>query len=292
MTLAGPTVLRVERGVGVLFCAELLLLLLLGGVGAWRMDDATLRASSVLGAVAWLALLQATRAPTASAWASWKGVLQFVTCWLTFPLFKAIATVFITHRDDATLLAIDRALWAGASLPERLLPWEQPRLSELFSGGYFLFYLIVLLPVVGFAMRRRSVEARAFFLGLASMYLFGFAGYLLVPASGPFAAFPELFPYPVHGGAMTAFLARLVAAGITGMDVFPSLHGGIGVYVLGFFALGGHRRIALLLAPAVAVLVVATLYLRYHYGIDVLCGLLLAAAVLAFIQRYRKELRA
>ena len=39
MTLAGPTVLRVERGVGVLFCAELLLLLLLGGVGAWRMDD-------------------------------------------------------------------------------------------------------------------------------------------------------------------------------------------------------------------------------------------------------------
>ena len=88
---------------------------------------------------------------------------------------------------------------------------------------------------------------------------------------------------------MTAFLAGVVKNGITGMDVFPSLHAGIGVYVLGFFALGGYRRIALLLAPVVAALVLATVYLRYHYGIDLLWGLALAAAVLAFVQRYRKE---
>jgi membrane-associated phospholipid phosphatase len=61
------------------------------------------------------------------------------------------------------------------------------------------------------------------------------------------------------------------------------------VYVLGFFALGRYRRIAALLAPIILALVVATLYLRYHYGIDVLCGIVLAAAVLAFIQRSRKE---
>ena len=64
------------------------------------------------------------------------------------------------------------------------------------------------------------------------------------------------------------------------------------MYVLGYFALGGHRRIALLLTPVVAALVLATVYLRYHYGIDVLAGLLLAALVLAFIRRYRKEIDA
>jgi membrane-associated phospholipid phosphatase len=80
------------------------------------------------------------------------------------------------------------------------------------------------------------------------MYLVGFAGYLLVPAGGPYIAFPEVFAYPVHGGAMTA-----------------------------------------LLAPIILALVVATLYLRYHYGIDVLCGIALAAAVLTLIQRYRKD---
>ncbi|QRP62301.1 phosphatase PAP2 family protein [Rhodanobacter sp. FDAARGOS 1247] len=280
---------RSARWIGHAFAAELLLILVLGSVGAWRLDDGDLHAASVLGGIAWLLLLAASLAAPGGGWANWKGTLQFVACWLIFPLFKAIREVFIRHTADATLLALDRDLWGGRSLPEHLLGWERPWLSELLSSGYFLFYFVVLLPAMVFSVRRNSPEAKAFFLGLTLMYLVGFAGYLLVPAGGPYMAFPEVFPYPVHGGAMTALLAGVVKAGITGMDVFPSLHSGIGVYVLGFFALGGYRRIALLLAPIILALVVATLYLRYHYGIDVLCGIALAAAVLAFIQRYRKE---
>ncbi|WP_426690012.1 phosphatase PAP2 family protein [Rhodanobacter ginsengiterrae] len=283
------TMTRMHRWIGHAFAAELLLILVLGGVGAWRMGDAELRLASLLGAVAWLLLLAATCAWPESRWASWKGTLQFVACWLIFPLFKAIREVFIAHTADAALLALDRQLWGGLSLPEHLLGWERPWLSELLSGGYFLFYFVVLLPAFAFSLHRRRHEAKAFFLGLTTMYLIGFAGYLLVPAGGPYMAFPEIFPYPVHGGAMTALLAGVVKAGITGMDVFPSLHSGIGVYVLGFFALGGYRRSALLLTPIIVALVVATLYLRYHYGIDVLCGIALAAVALTLIQRYRKE---
>jgi membrane-associated phospholipid phosphatase len=279
----------IARWIGYAFAAELLLILVLGSVGAWQLNEGDLRIASVLGGIAWLLLLVATLAAPGSGWTSWKGTLQFVACWLIFPLFKAIREVFITHTADATLLALDRHLWGGLSLPEHLLGWERPWLSELLSGGYFLFYFVVLLPVIVFSARRHSHEAKAFFLGLATMYLVGFAGYLLVPAGGPYIAFPEVFPYPVHGGAMTALLAGVVKAGITGMDVFPSLHSGIGVYVLGFFALGDYRRIAALLAPIILALVVATLYLRYHYGIDVLCGIALAAAVLTLIQRCRKD---
>lgn len=280
---------RAERWIGWAFLAELLLILILGGIGALRLDAPALVTSTVIGGVAWLALAATTFAADGSVRASWKGTLQFVACWLIFPLFKAIREVFITHTADAALLALDRRLWGGQSLPEHLLSWERPWLSELLSGGYFLFYLLVLLPAIGFSLRRRTAEARRFFLGLSGMYLVGFIGYLLVPAGGPYMAFPEVFPYPVHGGAMTALLAGIVKAGITGMDVFPSLHSGIGVYVLGFFALGGYRRLALIIAPVVAALVVATLYLRYHYGIDVLCGIALAAIVLTLIQRHRKD---
>ena len=121
---------RLERWIGWAFCAELLLILIFGGIGAVRMSDPTLRAAAVLGAGAWLALLAAMCAGEGGSWASWRGVLQFVACWLIFPLFKAIASVFITHRADAALLALDRALWRGASLTERLLSWEKPWLSE------------------------------------------------------------------------------------------------------------------------------------------------------------------
>lgn len=283
------TTTRLECWIGYAFAAELLLILVLGSIGAVRLDDRTLLLGGALGGIAWCALAIATFAPPGSDRSSWKGTLQFAACWLIFPLFKAIREVFITHTADAALLALDRRLWGGLSLPEHLLSWERPWLSELLSGGYFLFYFVVLLPAIVLSLRRRSREAKAFFLGLTTMYLVGFAGYLLVPAGGPYMAFPDSFPYPVHGGAMTALLAGVVKAGITGMDVFPSLHSGIGVYVLGFFALGGYRRTALLLAPIILALVVATLYLRYHYGIDVLCGIALAAAVLALVQRYRKD---
>lgn len=278
--------------IGRLFAAQLLIVLVIGGIGAWRLDDATLHLATVLGSVAWLALLMGTVAAPGSGWASWKGILQFVACWLIFPLFKAIRLVFISHTADDTLLALDRRLWGGLSLPEHLLRWECAWLSELLSGGYFLFYFVVLVPAVWFGFRRHQHEAKVFFTGLATMYLVGFVGYVLVPAGGPYIAFAELFPYPVHGGPMTALLTDVVAQGITGMDVFPSLHSGIGLYVLGFFALGGYRRVAWLLAPIIGALVVATVYLRYHYGIDVLCGIILAAAVLAFVQRFRKEIPA
>ena len=275
--------------IGLAFVVELGAILVTGGIAALRLNDAMLHTAVYTGASAWLLLAIVTLAPAHSGLRSWTGTLQFVACWLIFPLFKAIRQVFITHTADAALLRLDRWLWGGISLPEHLLHWEHPWLSEIFSGAYFLFYFVVLLPAIGFSWRRRSHEARAFFTGLTLMYLVGFTGYVLVPAGGPYMAFPETFPYPVHGGVMTAFLAGIVRNGITGMDVFPSLHGGIGAYVFGFFALGGYRRIAAILAPVTAALIVATVYLRYHYGIDLLCGLALAVMVLAFVQHYRKE---
>lgn len=283
------TMERWGRLAGLLFQIELLLVLVAGGLAARLLGDRMLLTAGAVGAAAWIAVAWAQLRPAGSRSAEWRGALQFAACWLVFPMFKAIRAIYIEHPADGALLALDRRLWGGASLPEHMLGWEHPWLSEILSAGYFLFYFVVLLPVVGFSIRRRGSEARAFFTGLTLMYLLGFAGYVLVPAGGPYMAYPETFPYPPKGGLITAFLVSVVKNGITGMDVFPSLHAGIGTYVLGFFVLGGYRRIALLLAPIVTALIVATVYLRYHYGIDVLCGLALAAAVLVFVQRYRKE---
>ena len=281
---------RIVRWFGFAFAFQLLAILLLGSIGAWREGLADRYPCSAFGVVAWLLLARATWTRPGNRWNSWLGTLQFATCWVVFPLFKGIRQAFIEHTADTTLLALDRALWGGISLPERAMAWHSPLLSEVCSTGYFLFYFIVLVPAVAYSFRRHGAEARAFFAGLMLMYLAGFVGYLAVPAGGPFIAFPGLFPYPPDGGPMTAFLARVVDAGVTGMDVFPSLHAGIGTYVLGFLFLGGRRTLGLVLLPVVGVLVLATFYLLYHYGIDVACGLALAALVLAFVRRHRKEI--
>ncbi|MDR2012318.1 MAG: phosphatase PAP2 family protein [Rhodanobacter sp.] len=269
-----------------LFAAELLLIWALGSITAWHGDDAILQASSIIGGLAWLAAVLTLRAPSSSAWAAWRGTLLFAVSWLIFPLFKAIRAGWIQHTMDAPLLALDRVLWGGLSLPEHALALEQVWLSEVLSAGYFAFYFVVLVPVIWFAYRRAQRESLLFFLGLHLMYLLGFVGYLLVPAGGPYMTFPEVFPYPPQGGAITHFLTGVVAQGVTGMDVFPSLHSGISAYVWGFCLLGGrrYRAAAIVLAPVLLSIVVATVYLRYHYGIDLLAGMVLALGVLWVVQ--------
>lgn len=263
----------------------LALIALISGLGifsAWQLRDPQFIAPVIASVVVWLLLLQSMRS-SSSRWRSWIGVLQFAASWLVFPLFKVIQLA-MPRSMDAWLLAGDRWLF-GSGLTERLLGWERVWLSETMSLCYLSFYFIILLPVLICAFRRHELASRGFFYGLMLMYLFGFIGYLLVPAAGPYLAFPDVFTYPPQGGALTALLVSLVANGGTGMDVFPSLHCGISLYVFGYLLLQRRYLCALLLSPLVAGLILATLYLRYHYGIDLIFGALLAFLVLVWLRR-------
>lgn len=254
----------------------------LGIFSAIRTGDAGVILTIVICLTIWLLLLRSmlSRLPR---WRSWIGVLQFAASWLVFPLFKIIHQA-MPRSMDAGLLTIDRGLFS-IGLTERLLNWESLWLTEVMSLCYLSFYLLILVPVVVYAFRRHGVASQGFFYGLMLMYLGGFIGYLLVPASGPYLAFPDIFPYPPQGDVLTSLLVRLVAQGGTGMDVFPSLHCGISIYVLGYACMRGRYLSVLLLSPLVVGLILATLYLRYHYGVDLIAGMLLAFSVLTWLHR-------
>lgn len=286
--LSVPTTWGRSRVVFGLFALQLGGLWLVGVAASAMLGRVDLSLAAFVASLSLAALTRAVTAANDTRWAAWRGPLAFLSSWLVFPLFRGIHDVFVHHPADTALLNLDRALWGGQSLPEHLLGWERPGLSELFSAGYLAFFLIILIPVVVHTVRRRTPEAVAFFTGLTLMYAIGFLGYVTVPACGPFLAFPDRFPYPLQGGPLTALLTHVVHQGITGMDVFPSLHSGISTYVLGFLLWRRRFAWAALLAPVVATLIVAALYLRYHYGVDLLCGLLLAAGVLALLPVFKE----
>ncbi|QTF06961.1 phosphatase PAP2 family protein [Brenneria izadpanahii] len=265
------------------YLALVVLIWLWGIASAISLRDARFIAPGVLSLLVLLLLARAT-ATGAGPWRNWLGVLQFASSWLVFYLFRAIHLA-MPRSFDEQLLAWDRLLFGGVGATGKVAALHGFWLSEVMSLCYLSFYFIILLPVIVYAFRRATQASRGFFHGLMLMYLFGFLGYLLVPASGPYLQFPDLFPYPPEGGAITAFLAELVAQGSTGMDVFPSLHCGISLYILGYLALQRHTVIALLLFPVVVGLVLATLYLLYHYGIDLIAGALLACAVLGWLHQ-------
>lgn len=272
-----------HRFANCLYLGLIALITLWGVLSALQLQDLQFMAPGMLSMV-FLCLLCKATLSLSPAWRSWLGVLQFIASWLVFTLFKAIQLAY-PRSFDGELLALDRLLFAGLSATERAIGLEGYWLSELMSLCYLAFYLIILLPVIGYACKRTALASRGFFYGLMLMYLCGFLGYLLIPAAGPYLQFPTVFSYPPQGGAITGFLVGLVAQGGTGMDVFPSLHCGISLYILGYFALQRQRWVVMMMFPVVAGLILATLYLRYHYGIDLIAGALLACAVLWWLHR-------
>lgn len=186
-----------------------------------------------------------------------------------------------TVRYDAWLLQADRWLF-GETPSVMTAKLVTPGLTEVMSLCYIFFMPLLFFSMVRyfFAQRERLVE---FYTGLFTVYGIGFLGYLMVPAAGPHLAFPGLFHVPLDGGPITALNRAMVDNGSNHVDAWPSLHCAVSAYILGFAYRRQRREFWWLLLP-VAGLWFSTVYLRYHYLIDDVCGFGLAVAGL-FISR-------
>lgn len=153
--------------------------------------------------------------------------------------------------------------------------------SPLLTDGLSFFYLFSFLPYLSFAFvayyRGERGTFKRFCSGLFTVYALGFLGYTILPAVGPYAAMAGRFEGPLEGGAFALAHHALVVRGTNGIDAFPSLHCALTGFVLAFDQDGAPRRFRFMLIP-VALLWVATVYLRYHYVVDVAAGLAAAAA--------------
>ncbi len=184
-------------------------------------------------------------------------------------------------RADAWLLAIDR--WLLGETPAVILSSHlHPVATELLSLCYLLFY-VALVAYHWIWLSHSLPMARKFCTGLYWIYAVGYVGYSLVPGVGPWVYLAAKLE-PLTAGPLTWLTDQVVRAGCNGVDVLPSLHCAVALYFLGFdFMNGQRRRFLLTLAPGLG-LCVATMYLRYHYAVDVLAGCLLAAVALVLVR--------
>lgn len=180
---------------------------------------------------------------------------------------------------DAELLAIDRALF-GETPAARFS--HTPGLTDLLSGCYLSYHLYLHGALLWAVWRIEDAArlVRPLFLAFA----LGMAGYLVVPATGPAIAFPALFATPIEGGWMTLTNQAFIARGTSLYDVFPSLHVLMTLVLLTHDWRFMRRRFAVMILPAIG-LTVSTLYLRYHYAVDLLAGVVIWAGVAIWDRR-------
>lgn len=236
---------------------------------------------AMLAALFWLG----GRNDSRPSWPNLAGICAFLAVGMNVS-YQAMAGAIPALREvrfDDRLLAVDRLLF-GETPAVLLESCVTPLLTELFSICYIFFMPLLLFSLLRYFFRQRELLGE-FYAGLFAIYGLGFLGYLLVPAAGPWLVYADLFRVQLSGGPVTVINQAMVEYGSIRVDVWPSLHCAVSSFILGFAWRHHRREFACLLLP-VAGLWVATMYLRYHYFIDVVSGFALAAFALYESHRY------
>ena len=185
---------------------------------------------------------------------------------------------------DAALLHADLAVF-GVEPAVWLQRFNVRPVVEYFAFFYYSYFGICITYLLLFVfIVRRGRKTAEFTVGTVLVYCLGQLGYLAVPAYGPGAALADAYTGPIQGGFFWGCVSRAVAAGGAMKDVFPSLHTAAPVWftLFAFHVARSDRRFRPLAwgtAFFAANIIFSTMFLRWHYAVDVVAGLVLAFSV-------------
>ena len=174
---------------------------------------------------------------------------------------------------DHRLFGVEPAVWADR--------FVTPATTEWFAFFYFCYFFLLaahIFPIV-FGSRDQMLLGE-FMLGMLIIVCLGHTGYILVPGFGPFRAFPELFKHTLPSGLWMDLVWSTVRTNGAMKDIFPSLHTA-GPCFIAMFSFRNRDRLPFrytwpLLSFFAANIIGATMFLRWHYVIDVFAGFALA----------------
>jgi membrane-associated phospholipid phosphatase len=171
-------------------------------------------------------------------------------------------------RADIWLFGVEPTIWAQQ--------FYRPWLTELLSFCYASYLpSTILIPLVLY-IRRKDLEARETLLGIVLCFYWGYLLYILFPTVPPRLWIVNLYSRDFEGGMLLAAQRAMVSISeSSSRAAFPSLHIAITLLTL-TYAFRFVRKLFWVLLPLGIGLIVATIYLRHHYAVDLLAGIPLA----------------
>ena len=230
-------------------------------------------------------------APVAAIVLAWPFVARrsaatSVLDWL--PLLLVVFTYEMLHRVvpgcwqgtiDQRLADADRAV-LGTHAGVLLEPIVARPLTTLMSCFYAAYYPLTISLAVWLCVRGTRTAFREYCAGAIGSLFIGYLGYLFLPAVGPHAFLPPgTWSVPLDGDFIGPAIRSLNENhhGAFPRDAFPSLHTANAVTVLLVAWRHDRRAFGFYLLPCLG-LIAATIYLRWHYAVDVAAGAALAIA--------------
>lgn len=220
-------------------------------------------------------------------------VIRLLRDWYLVPciLFIYTQTSWITHlihqRDyDVILIELDRWIF-GSNPTQWISQFAHPFITEILQLAYTSYYLFFIALFFELYRRKNRLEFQSgAFLVTYGFYL-SYIGYLVFPAIGPRFTLHDFFATNTElpGIFLTEYLREIVNSGggiphgaanpadYVNRDAFPSGHTQLTMVAL-YVAFTTRANVRWWLLIGGSLLIVSTVYMRYHYVIDVFAGML------------------
>lgn len=185
---------------------------------------------------------------------------------------------------DNILIEIDRWLF-GVDPTHWFYQFSHPVITEILQIVYSSFYLLPIIVGIDLLKNRKYEEFEfAAFLIVYGFFL-SYLGYFSVPAVGPrftlhdFSSIDKELP----GLLLTPYLREFINIGesipkgtinpqeVVQRDVFPSGHTQMTLLTM-YVTIKFNTKTKYFMIPTGILLIIATVYLRYHYVIDLIAG--------------------
>ncbi|MGE3801649.1 MAG: phosphatase PAP2 family protein [Candidatus Kapaibacterium sp.] len=192
---------------------------------------------------------------------------------------------------DATLAAWDHAIF-GVNPTEWIYRFAHPILTEYFQIWYNFFQLLLVVPAVSLYRQNRMPAFRLYAMTLLFAFYLSYLCYFAMPAIGPrfevhdFHSIDRELP----GLVLTEPFRDLINAGnniqpemddpyeFVNRDCMPSGHTLLSILGI-LMAWRLRTRWRWLMTIGGVSIVISTVYLRYHYVVDLMAGLTLAIII-------------
>jgi len=193
---------------------------------------------------------------------------------------------------DDVLIVADRVLF-GVDPTSWMHQFSSPVLTEYLQICYFLFYLLPIMQAIELWRKGKLEQLAEFSRGMAFCYFVSYLLYFAMPAIGPRFTLHDFSSIntDLPGIMVTNILRGIIdsgggvawgqpePAGSVNRDCMPSGHTMMTLVNI-LLAFRYKSRFKWLFVLIGGSLIISTVYLRYHYAIDVIIGALLAVVTL------------
>jgi len=210
---------------------------------------------------------------------------NFIRFWLPLFLFTFLyrdtgQIVHLIHKEwfDGILVSIDRALF-GTDLGVWVERFDHPVLNEIFRLGYASYYLLIIFGAGFHYFRSDRFYYISFMSKVTLAFCLSYITFIIFPVEGPRFFNAHLFSTNMDGLYFSLVQQDIIHIASIQGGAFPSSHVAVALIVWQSFY-KKHRGLFIIMSPFITALIIGTIWGRYHYAIDVVAGILLAAIII------------